>query len=356
MSEKILIAVGPDDQEILLSILSSAKNFIAISEQDVFSLLEKNPGISIVIADPLFLGLESDIFVRLLREKYHYLPILIISDGSFQLDQKRFLTYGIADFLDRPLDPRFIAMKVKVYGCLKLQRSLLERKNFTLLQVSHGRTLEQVHEIILKLFDLDNQSLLSHLKRTSMMMQVVGSHIASLHLPGYELSASFLNGIVETTPLHDIGKACMPLDVLNKPGKLTDMEFEMIKHHVICGAAMLVREKEELLKSSFAFHAALDIILYHHERYDGKGYPFGLKGQEIPLPGRMMAVVDVYDALTSIRPYKKAFTHQESIALLCESRGTHFDPIILDALLQEQDKIEEIAEKQRPTGGIKPFY
>jgi putative two-component system response regulator len=303
-----------------------------------------------------FLDMQPDAFVQSLRVKYHCLPILFISDGSFRLDQKRFLTYGVVDFLDRPLNPQLLAMKVKVYGCLKLQGALIEKQNPYLLKIKKDQTLAQVYDIILKLFDQNDKSLLSHLKRTSMMMQVVGSHIASLHVPGYELSAPLLNEIVETTPLHDIGKACIPLEVLNKPGKLTDMEFEMIKHHVICGAAMLVREKEELLKSSFAFHAALDIILYHHERYDGKGYPFGLKGKEIPLPGRMMAVVDVYDALTSIRPYKTAFAHQRAIELLCEGRGTHFDPIILDALLQEQDKIREIAETYRPIGGSKPFY
>jgi putative two-component system response regulator len=331
--EKTLIAVKPKDRELLLAALSEAENVIAASEKDIMPLLEKNPGISIVIADPLFLGMIPDTFAQKLRSKYRYLPILIISDEDLRLDQKRFFSYGIVDFLNRPLNTQLLVMKVWAYSCLQMQGALIKKKSFAVLQEKQDQTLAQVQEIILKLFGHGSQNLFSHLRRTSMMMQVVGGHIASLHIPGYELSDSMLRKTVETTPLHDIGKVCIPLEVLNKPDKLTDMEFELIKHHVICGAAMLARGKNELLKYPFAFDVASDIILYHHERYDGKGYPFGLKGKEIPLPGRMMAVVDVYDAMTSARPYKKAFAHQTAIGLLCKGRGTHFDPIILDALL-----------------------
>ncbi|MEF3192265.1 MAG: HD domain-containing protein [Campylobacterales bacterium] len=147
---------------------------------------------------------------------------------------------------------------------------------------------------------------------------------------------SFCDMLLEAAPMHDIGKVGIPDAILLKPGKLDDSEFELMKRHAQIGYEILSDSPSELLKF------AAEIALYHHERFDGKGYPTGLSGTDIPLAARIVAVADVFDALTSERPYKKAWPFDEAFALIERERGHHFDPACVDAFLANKDKIHLI--------------
>jgi len=138
------------------------------------------------------------------------------------------------------------------------------------------------------------------------------------------------------SPMHDIGKLIIPDDILKKPAGLTPEEREIMKKHAKLGADIFQDSRSPLLK------AARDICLTHHERYDGAGYPLGLKGDDIPLYGRIVALADVFDALTSVRPYKKAFGFDEAVDMIKEENGGHFDPKIVKAFIGRIDKIKEI--------------
>jgi len=150
--------------------------------------------------------------------------------------------------------------------------------------------------------------------------------------------------MVVAAPLHDIGKIHIPDAVLNKPGKLTEEEFEVMKTHTTAGEELLTHAKAELGESGY-LNTAVEMAAYHHEWWNGKGYPYGISGEEIPLCARIMAVADVFDALTSKRCYKSAMPLEKAYAIIREESGTHFDPAIVEAFFAvtaDMDEGEEL--------------
>ncbi|MDR3076097.1 MAG: HD domain-containing protein, partial [Synergistaceae bacterium] len=143
--------------------------------------------------------------------------------------------------------------------------------------------------------------------------------------------------LMTSSQLHDAGKISISDSILLKPGKLTPEEFEIMKTHVMFGVRIIEKICASTSEHSFLEHARI-FAGAHHEKWDGSGYPNGLRGEEIPLQGRLMAIADVYDALISSRPYKKAFPHEEAVRIITEGRGTHFDPVLVDIFRQVEDK------------------
>ena len=150
--------------------------------------------------------------------------------------------------------------------------------------------------------------------------------------------------MVKSAPLHDIGKIGVADAILLKPGKLTTEEFNQMKMHTLYGFQSLSRAESDIRGESFLKYAR-EIAYSHHEKWDGSGYPRGLKGNSIPLSGRMMAVADVYDALISRRVYKEPFSHSQSVSVMKEGRATHFDPVLLDCFLEIHESFREIASR-----------
>ena len=147
--------------------------------------------------------------------------------------------------------------------------------------------------------------------------------------------------------MHDIGKIGVPDSILLKPGKLTPEEYEIMKQHTVYGRDALLSSERKLGHNSF-LHLAAEIAYTHQERWDGSGYPLGLKGEEIPLSGRIMAVADVYDALTNERPYKEAMSHDQTIAYLKENSGILFDPEIIELMPEFEEKFYSIHKLKHP--------
>jgi energy-coupling factor transport system substrate-specific component len=157
-----------------------------------------------------------------------------------------------------------------------------------------------------------------------------------------EIDDAFVSTIAVAAPLHDIGKINISDVILNKPGKLTDEEFAEMKKHTVYGRDMLVRASKNLGETAY-LKMAKEIAYSHHEWWDGsRGYPERLKGKDIPLSARIMAVADVYDALVSVRPYKKAFSVDEAFRIITEESGTHFDPEVVDAFVKNRETVEQI--------------
>ena len=154
------------------------------------------------------------------------------------------------------------------------------------------------------------------------------------HQPVYNgLSTEYTNNIVRAAPLHDVGKIRIPDSILKKPGRLTPEEFEIMKKHTVYGGEIIGKTMEQLGDNAY-YEVAHNIALYHHERYDGTGYPSGLKGESIPLEARVMALADVYEALISERVYKKAYPKEKAVAIILGGRGTQFDPTLTDLFLE----------------------
>ncbi len=159
-----------------------------------------------------------------------------------------------------------------------------------------------------------------------------------------EIDALFLDNIFLTSPLHDIGKIGISDNILLKPGRLNDKEFQIMKRHAVIGFDTLNEALEKYPKADYLRMSA-EIALSHHEKFDGSGYPNGLKGEEIPLSARIVALADVYDALVCKRVYKEAYQHDMARSIIEKERGTDFDPMVVDAFLSCEDKFIEISER-----------
>ncbi len=192
-----------------------------------------------------------------------------------------------------------------------------------------------------------------HVRKTAAYCRIILEELRKEGLFKDQLTDAYINDVVNSAPLHDIGKIKVSDAILNKPGKLTDEEFEEMKKHTIAGNEIIQQAMELVSSDTGYLNEAKNLATYHHEKWNGKGYPMGLKGDEIPLSARVMAVADVFDALVSQRSYKKPFTFEEAISIIEEGSGNHFDPRVAEAFLKVKDQARVIAETfMGNTGGL----
>ncbi|MEQ9453664.1 MAG: HD domain-containing phosphohydrolase [Phycisphaeraceae bacterium] len=222
-----------------------------------------------------------------------------------------------------------------------LQRTLESQFNRRTRDLERGR--DAVAFGLARLAESRDDQTGDHLERISLYTEALVRHLERTRT---DLRIDDVEMIIRTAPLHDIGKVGIPDAVLLKPGPLTDDEREIIQRHPYIGGDTLVEMKRRWGDDDF-LDTACEIIFGHHERWDGTGYPFGLKGQNIPLSARIVAVADVYDALTTARPYKSAMTHEKASAILREGSGSHFDPEVITAFEQIAEEFREIARKHQ---------
>lgn len=178
-----------------------------------------------------------------------------------------------------------------------------------------------------------------HIKRTAKYVKIIADELKKRGEYSDVLTDKYISDMIVAAPLHDIGKIHISDTILNKPGRLTDEEFEIMKTHTTAGEKLLIHAKDELGESSY-LDMAIEMAAYHHEWWNGKGYPYNIKENEIPLCARIMAVADVFDALTAKRCYKNAMPMEKAVSIIREETGTHFDPIVSEAFLSAVDKID----------------
>jgi putative two-component system response regulator len=189
----------------------------------------------------------------------------------------------------------------------------------------------------------------NHLKRTQHYIRILANKLRNHPRFSDFLTDDHIEALYKLAPLHDIGKVGIPDDILLKPGKLTKEEFEVMKMHPVIGGNVLAAAESDLPAPSRFLDIGREIATGHHEKWNGSGYPAGLRADEIPISARLMAIVDVYDALISQRVYKKAFSHEEAVSIITQGNGIHFDPDLVDAFLVIQDDFRDIAERFRDT-------
>lgn len=194
---------------------------------------------------------------------------------------------------------------------------------------------------LVKLAEMRDDDTGAHIVRVSKFCKLIAEKLRSSSKYRQLLTDTYIEDLAKAAPLHDIGKVGIPDSILTKPGKLSDDEYEIMKRHTTIGSNTLSEVRKRFPDNNFIIFGS-KIALYHHEKWDGTGYPHGLVEEEIPLSARIMAVADVYDALRSKRAYKEPFSHMKSIAIIAESSGKHFDPEIVDVFLACESEIEFI--------------
>lgn len=295
----------------------------------------------LVIVDYLMPGIDGIEFARRFREMpgKRDTPLLMVTAEGDREIRHRALSLGINDFLNKPFDQ--LELQARARNMLALRQSQKKLANRALLLVDEvaKATVEitaREHETLLCLgraAEHRDPETHEHIIRMSNYSRLIAQQLGLSH-DACEL-------MLRASPLHDIGKIGTPDHILLKPGRLTVEEFEIMKQHTVIGQRILSTSSSPILK------AGAEIAIAHHEKWDGSGYPFGLKGKAIPLAGRIVAVADVFDALTSERPYKKAWDLDRATSLIRESSGGHFDPMCVEAFFDAWDEVLKIREHFR---------
>jgi len=288
--------------------------------------------------------------IRRVKEKKETrsIPIIFLTAKSETDSELEGLSLGAIDYIAKPFAPPLLLKRIEVHLLVELQKQELVRFNNHLLEMVEARTktVVELQNAVLKtmadLIDHRDGTTGGHIERTQRYMGVLLDELLQQGLPENESSSwRNLNLVVQSTQLHDVGKIAIRDDILLKPGKLTEEEFENIKKHTTYGEEIIARIQKDTTEQEFLEYAKV-FAGSHHEKWDGSGYPRGLKGEQIPVLGRAMAIIDVYDALVSERPYKKKFAHEEAVAIIIDSRGSHFDPVFVDLFLNVADDFRTI--------------
>ena len=296
--------------------------------RDVLSLYAAiQPDLLLLDLDmPYITGLSILERLKPLLPQGNYNPILLLTANATLPIKQKAVQMGATDFLSKPFDRIEVLLRIRnllqtrfLHLQLNNQNNLMEQKVVERTQALQDAKIEILKRLALAAEYRDYETG-QHTQRvgnmSAMLAEVMG-------LPEQDVEL-----IRHAAPLHDVGKIGISDTILLKPGKLTSAEFEQIKTHTIIGGRILAGSTFPLLQ------VAEQIALYHHERWDGKGYPHGLKGEEIPLVGRIVALADVFDALTNERPYKRAWSLQETADEIKRQRGRQFDPHVVDAFFQ----------------------
>ncbi len=262
-----------------------------------------------------------------------YIYTILLTGRSKSSDSVEGLNSGADDFLVKPVEPAQLVARLRIAERI-LSFQTRDVTIFALAKLAESRDPETG----------------AHLERVRSYSHILAQHMATRASRERPIEPDYPHLIYLTSPLHDIGKVAIPDHVLLKPGRLSDREFEIMKTHATLGAETLEAALKQHPEASF-LRMAMEIALTHHERWDGTGYPNQLKGEQIPLCGRIVALADVYDALTSKRIYKNAFSHDSAHALILKDEGSHFDPAVVQAYVETEAAFIEICERycERPT-------
>lgn len=347
MQNKILIV---DDNEVNIKQLSTI-----LDNESYVITVETNPiqaRASIILQQPdlilLNINMQKfngiDLCERIVKDSLvPKVPVILVGSMADESSVIRGFQVGAVDFIAPPFKAYEVNARVSAYIKMFDLQAQLEEKNAKLEDVveSQSKTISEMQMAIIfslaKLAQSRDDNTGKHLERVQKYCHVLSKQLAENSKYKNLITEDFIKNIVCASPLHDIGKVGIPDSILLKPGKLTPEEFEAMKTHTVLGAETLEEVYKKFPKNEF-LKMGIDIAKYHHERWDGKGYPDGLSGEEIPLCARIMAIADVYDALSSKRLYKDAFDHKKCMEILCEGRGTQFDEVLIDATVEVQEE------------------
>ena len=271
------------------------------------------------------------------------IPVIFVTCLDDVEDEERGLRLGAVDYIHKPFSPPIIRARVDTHIALKSHRDHLED-----LISERTRQLESTREATIEsmaaLAEYRDPETGGHIKRTQHYIRALAELLRNqTPFRDFLRHDGVIDRLYSSAPLHDIGKVGIPDSILLKPGKLTTEEFSRMQEHTTYGYNTLRATESKLGREDSFLTVAKEIAYCHHEKWDGSGYPQGLVAEQIPIPARLMAVADVYDALISKRVYKQPFPHAKACEIMHQERGHHFDPVILDAFLAHQDDFRQIA-------------
>lgn len=361
MRNKILIV---DDsfinRELLTEMLEDEYEVITCENGlQALELMEENYNeLAIILLDLVMPVLDGVGFLKALQNKpiMKDIPILVISGETNVETEIKCFDYGVFDFIKKPFDNRLVKKRIKNAVDLYMYKNNLEERvaeqtsviseQYNLLKHQADQLAKSnvsIIEILGTIVEYRNLESGEHIQRVKSYTRILGEQLMEDY-PEYNLTSKQLNVIVSASALHDVGKIAIPDSILLKPGRLTKEEFEYMKEHTTKGCEIINNIRgvwsEEYAKASY------EICRHHHERYDGRGYPDGLLGENIPISAQLVAVAGVYDALVNERVYKSAFSADKAFNMIINGECGTFSPKLMDCFTKCRDRFESLAGEQ----------
>lgn len=356
-SPKRILVVDDEEmnRELIEALLEDFGHESELAEGGAEALAKLNLDFDLVLLDVMMPGMDGFEVARHIRENPDTkdLPIIMVTGLSDREARMRAVEAGANDFIAKPVDR--MELKVRMDSLLSMKEARDDLNGYMeKLEETVTDRMSDLREALKKMSDAHrktNRACLDTIECLGIAAEYkdedTASHIfrmsnyCAVLSRGMGLSPDEVQTILRASPMHDVGKIGIADAILLKPGKLTGEEFDVMKTHAEIGRRILAGSSSELLK------AGALIAISHHEKWDGSGYPKGVAGEEIPLWGRICAVADVFDALTSKRPYKDAFPNEKSYAILRDGIGSHFDPGIVEVFFEHLEEILAIQDKHR---------
>jgi len=365
----LIVDDQPDNLLILEDLLGGHYTVHAAPDgQRALAYLEGGGRPDLILLDVMMPGIDGFEVCRRVKAApgLQDIPLLFLTSLESAADEEHGLSLGAEDFIHKPFSPPVVLARVRNHLKLAQASRFLRDRNEDLERLVAERTREivrQAEELMHReqevvasqgatitafcaLAEARDNETGNHIRRTQNYVRALAERLRDHPRFRHELNDETIALLFRSAPLHDVGKVAIPDHILLKPGKLDAEEWEIMKRHAIYGRDAIAQAERELGEQGGSFlRYAREIAYGHHEKWDGSGYPQGLRGNAIPLSARLMAVADVYDALISRRPYKEPFPHEQAIAMILDGRGKHFDPDVADALQGLAEPFREIARQ-----------
>jgi putative two-component system response regulator len=343
----ILVDDNPSNLRTGKNVLSEKYEvYTAPSAAKLFEILEdlKPAMILLDIEMPEMNGYEA-IKILKAREKTREIPVIFLTGKTDTENELEGLDLGAIDYITKPFVPPLLLKRIEAHLLVEAQKNALEAQRQELKNFNDNlqkmvddktKTVLELQDAILKtvadLVESRDDITGGHIERTRRGVALLVEALRDHPVYGKEVAGWDIKLLLQSSQLHDVGKIAISDCILQKPGRLTNKEFEEMKKHAVFGGQIIEKIEASTSASDFLKYAKI-FARTHHEKWDGSGYPLGLKGEEIPVQGRIMALADVYDALVSERPYKKAFSHEKAVKIIQSARGTQFDPVLADIFI-----------------------
>ena len=315
------------------------KTYALPSAERMFVLLPKiTPDLILLDVDmPEMDGYQT---IQALKKDANYkdIPVIFLTAKHDAQSEIKGFELGALDYISKPFSQPVLIRRIETH----IETDKLIKQGQRALRDLHNATISVIAEVV----ETRDHVTGGHIERTQQYLEILLKELFRTKTFSEEINGWDLSLLLPSAQLHDVGKITVSDTILNKPDKLTHDEFEVIKAHTTEGERIIDMITERTHDDGFLHHAK-KFAGYHHEKWDGTGYPYGLSGDDIPLEGRIMAIADVYDALVSERPYKKPFTHEEAVQIIIGDSGKHFDPRIVQAF---SSVLDEFLSKSREDG------
>lgn len=354
MKDGIILIV--DDKEVNRAILRDMFQdrydiLEAENGQEALELIEEHPkDIAVILLDiimPVMNGFEL-LEILNYKDMMFYTPVVLITGDTSRESEKKGYDYGIADMVVKPFDPHVVRRRVyniiELYAYKRQLESMVESQTAILVEQAEKlkQSNNQIIDTMSTIVEFRNLESGQHVNRIKLFTKKLAEKVAQKY-PEYALDEQSIAIITSASAMHDVGKIVIPDSILLKPGRLTGEEFETMKTHTTKGCEIV--NLVNGLESESYYKAGYEICRYHHERYDGRGYPEGLQGEDIPISAQIVSIADVYDALVSDRVYKKAFPKDEAFRMIVNGECGVFSERMIGCFYEVKDEFEELAKK-----------